>query len=203
MRVPAIIATGTTITLFLAACSAPSPRATVPDRDLQLIEPPASEAKTVSDLEAGRPETRKLPEARKTPSRSRAVEPERAPPLPAPIPRAVAAIEEPELKLEVVASTESPGTLVEIPLPAPRGPGPRDEGSAPARGTDEGAGRGPTILIRGGIGSGFDDCKIHGMGGLGSGASGGIAINRVAPPLRNAGPGPGPSRSFQGGIRIR
>jgi hypothetical protein len=106
---------------------------------------------------------------------------------------------EPEATMKVVTTTETPRPMSEPSMPFIPG---AVLDSTPAHWNYGGGGggggtRGPMILIRGGMGTERDDCKVHGVGG------GGIAINRVTPPVRLAA---GNRRSFSGGggaVRIR
>ncbi len=107
---------------------------------------------------------------------------------------------QPESTLRVITQTSlpAPTPLLEVPLPAPQGPaaaGGSESGNGEMGSYPGGGSRGPMILIRGGMGTDRDDCKIHGMGG-------GIAINRLAPSFgRTSG---GSARPMGGGgIRIR
>lgn len=168
------------------ACSKPAPPSSggaspTDDREIRLVDAPSADTAVVSALEAGRGAT--LTQGSSTPETS---------------PRPVTAIRalDPEPSAEVavpsLAATEmaSPATLVPattgLPLHIPRarmpaatsvaGPG-TSTGSAPA--TLVGGTRGPVILIRGGMGTPHDDCKLHPVASRGAG----IAINNVAPPI--------------------
>jgi len=204
-RLALTLATG--LGVLAVACSKPIETAGKEgqtSRDIRLIEEPAAPG-TVSNLEAGRvnPPT-VLPEARKPSPSSRATI---ASPAPAPQPAALMADVQPESTLRVITQTNlpAPAPLVDVPLPAPQGPAPlgaSEAGLGDMGNSGSGGGsRGPMILIRGGMGTDRDDCKIHGMGGLGGlGAGGGIAINRMAPSFRPG--GGGSARPMGGGIRI-
>lgn len=197
-----IPAAGLSLCILGAACSRPSGSAVSAGapRDLRLIEPVADPG-PVSDLEAGRLPKVAIPEARRLPHASPAVALRNAP---APAPVAVPAAPEPEAAIRIVARTELPAPVPEVVLPATRGPALTGEtglGTA-LPGEADGGSRGPMILIRGGQGSARDDCKVHGMGGLGGFGGGGIAINRVTPPIG----GDSPRRRSGGGmsgVRIR
>jgi hypothetical protein len=190
--------------LLAAACSRPADIAQDREshRDIRLIEEPSADKQTVSDLEAGKTPPRvALPEARLKVATTPSAAPVAAP---AHDHAAMMAELEPEATMKVVTQTESPAPITETSLPLPSGPaagGVAD--SAPGNGGSYGGGsRGPMILIRGGMGTERDDCKIHGIGGLGGFGGGGIAINRVTPPIG----GHGSRRSFSGGggvVRIR
>lgn len=80
------------------------------------------------------------------------------------------------------STADTPNLVATPPLPATPGGsgGPADGqvlagGGIDAQPEDD---RGPRIIIRGGIGSPHDDCKIHGGGG-----GHGVAINSRMPPL--------------------
>lgn len=188
--------------LLAVACSRPGNTTKDQEayRDIRLIEEPSRDKQTVSDLEAGRSPPRvALPEARST-STSPAALPVQAPAL-----NHAAMVAELELEatMRVVTQTESPAPMGETSLPALRGPAPGGVAdSAPGNTGSYGGGgsRGPMILIRGGMGGARDDCKIHGLGGLGGG---GIAVNRLGPPIRGTS---GTNRQFSGAggvVRIR
>jgi hypothetical protein len=190
------------ILVAAAACSKPSEsdKASVDTgRDIRFATEAAGEKSTVSDLEAHRtPPRAVLPEARRRNPVLRA-----AAPTPAPTPEPVAVAAEPVLEatMRVVTQTELPAPVAEVALPAPRGPEPGLEASGDGP-SGEGD-RGPMILIRGGSGGLHDDCKLHGVGLTGLGG-GGIAINRVAPPLqRGLNRGSHSLGGRVGGIRIR
>jgi hypothetical protein len=188
--------------LLAVACSRPSDSARDQEahRDIRLIEEPSADKQTVSDLEAGKPAPRvALPEAR-----TRSPNPPAAEPAPAPSHdhAAMMAALEPEATMKVVTTTEPPASMSEPSMPFIPG---AVLDSTPAHwnyGGGGGGNRGPMILIRGGMGTERDDCKVHGVGGLGGLGGGGIAVNRVTPPIRLA----GGNRSFSGGggvVRIR
>jgi len=180
--------------LLAVACSRPSDSARdqKAHRDIRLIEEPSTDKQTVSDLEAGKPSPREaIPEAR-----TRSPNPPAAEPAPAPSHNhaAMMAELEPEATMKVVTTTETPAPLNEPSMPFIPG---AILDSTPAHwnyGGGGGGSRGPMILIRGGMGTDRDDCKIHGMGG--------IAINRMTPPVRGVG---GNRSNFSGGgiVRIR
>jgi hypothetical protein len=198
MRV--ILPAGLSTCLVLAACSRPSDSARTVEspRDLRLAEPTV-DTRTVSDLEAGRTPPRVArPESTRRPSPTRSAEAVAPTPAHAAMPVAMDSL----VSMRVVTRAELPVPMPEVSLPAPSGPalaGP--EVGAEDPGQAQGGHRGPMILIRGGMGSPHDDCKIHGLGGLGGLGGGGIAINRVAPPVR--GGSGGAPRSVGGTVRIR
>jgi len=141
----------------------------------------------VSDLEAGRNTRmpRARPVARKISAASEIHQP-------AQITEAEPA---PRMSTSVLAVAETASELAEVPFPAPatavaEGPGAGDGDHQ----VFAGGSREPTVIIRGGLGSPRDDCKIHGRG-----ARGGIAINSIAPPMRGQSIG----RSMPGYVRIR
>lgn len=167
------------------ACSkpAPSPVGDSPadDREIRLVDAPPADSAVVSALEAGRGAT--LNHESSTPHTSNR-------------PAAAIASSDPEPGAEVavpsLAVTEMAAPVALVPasttLPlrvagtgvpaAASGAGPATSaGSAPAM--PAGGTRGPVILIRGGMGTPHDDCKLHPVASRGAG----IAINNVAPPI--------------------
>ena len=190
-----VLPTALTVAL-LAACSKPESKdPTVPaskTRDLQLVESPAAEARGVSDLEAGT----RIPLAR--PSAHRASAP--AVPQPEALPVEAPA---PLLAPRVTSGSPVRGEMSLVSMPA--APTRMEAGSSAGTmdgdrsgGREPGSSRGPMVIIRGGLGSPRDDCKIHGPGGLG-GFGGGILVNRTTPPMR----GTSSPRFFPGPVRIR
>lgn len=182
MRVRSIL-TAALLAGISVACSKPASNTQTPDlstqtddRQIRLVDAPSPDAPVVSALEAGLDS--RLTQGRSTPQRSghsRMVAPAAGPDPAAAEPAAEAAL--PSLALTEVApaAVRAPTTTV---LPTARGLAPavtRGEGAAPAQGTS----RGPVILIRGGMGTADDDCKLHPVAGRGMG----IAINNVAPPI--------------------
>ena len=161
---------------WLVACSRPAPE-TAASRDIRLPASAAA-APTVSNLEAGK--TRLAPPAPRAP---------RAAPAPEPVlERKVPVVA--EVGLPKVVSAVSPTTtgLAEAPDHMPMAAMPaaaeEDHGSGSARVVDDAYRHGGTIMIRGGLGGTDDKCDLRPRG-----YRGGIAINRVTPPL------------FRGGIR--
>ena len=188
-----------TASLLAVACSKPastdqndeSPERRT--REIQLVETPGSDARVVSDLEAGRdsrallagPIARKRPASRAMNHQAEIMAAEPAPPT--------------QVTMSVVSVTEAPSELAQVPLPAPAGAVAEGRGPGGVRGGGDypsfgGGSREPTIIIRGGMGSPHDDCKIHGTG-----ARGGIAVNSIAPPMRGQSIG----RFMPGNVRIR
>ncbi len=176
----------TLITLITAAaCSKPdSTRDERPEstsarsRDIQLVDAAATEAKVVSDIESGRAPA--IPTLRVGKAVQRAAIREKAPiDLTTPIRMAVVSERASETETVALVAAEMPA----VGGAAGRGPSPalEDATAGASRGPSDWS-REPTVIIRGGMGSPRDDCKIHGTGGLGGG--GGIAINSIAPPFR-------------------
>jgi hypothetical protein len=179
MRVRSIL-TAALLAGISVACSKPASNTQTPDqsaqtddRQIRLVDAPSPDAPVVSALEAGLDS--RLTQGHSTPQRtghSRMVAPA-AGPEPA---AAEAALPSLALTERAPAAVLAPTTTV---LPAARGLVPavaRGEGSSPA---PSGGTRGPVILIRGGMGTADDDCKLHPVASRGMG----IAINNVAPPI--------------------
>jgi hypothetical protein len=165
-----------------AACSKPAPgnsrtadaRSPTDDREIRLVDAPSSDAPVVSALEARRgsavPQSSSIghttSQSERVPSPSDS-EPGKEPALPS-------------LALtEVAAPADLVPPMTSLPARAAetRVSGPRTSAdSAPA---PYGGARGPMILIRGGMGTPHDDCKLHPVAVRGIG----IAINNVAPPI--------------------
>lgn len=160
------------------ACSKPAPQppgAESDDREIRLVDAPSADSAVVSALEAGRGAT--LTQESSTPATS--TRPGTAISSSAPEPSAEVAV--PSLAVtEMAAPAELAPATTSLPLrsAATREAGPvTSAGSAPA--TLAGGTRGPVILIRGGMGTPHDDCKLHPVASRGVG----IAINNVAPPI--------------------
>ena len=169
------------------ACSKPAPPlpgADAPndDREIRLVDAPsADDLPVVSALEAGREAT--LDQGSSTLRTS--IRRDSAIPVSTPEPRAEAAV--PSLAVtEMAAPAALAPATTSLPMPSAgtgmpaaigaAGSG-TSAGSAPA--TLAGGTRGPFILIRGGMGTPHDDCKLHPVASRGAG----IAINNVAPPI--------------------
>ena len=163
--------------VWLVGCSSPTPESAA-SRDIRLAAPTSAGAPTVSSLEAGK--TQLAAPARHVPKAAPAPEPvlERKVPVVA------------EVGLPKVVSAVSPATtgLAEAPDHMPMAAMPaapeEDHGSGSARVVDDAYRHGGTIMIRGGLGGIDDKCDLRPRG-----YRGGIAINRMTPPL------------FRGGIR--
>jgi hypothetical protein len=181
---------------WVGACSRPTSQndqstSTAGTRQIELVNPPSSEVRLASDLEA-----RRAP----TPVRSRTTDPLTTQAVAAGQADATpkndhammaAAAVVPEVGRTTSSMIDAPLTLAAAPLPvpAPLSATPTmlvgdafGAGSGPSAGNDADpwpgpVTRGPTIIIRGGMGSPVDDCKIHGQGGRGPG----LAINRITP----------------------
>ena len=174
-----------------AACSKPAPDTTrIPgagsptdDREIRLVDEPSPDAPVVSALEAGlgsaishgnstpRAITHPVPEANAT-------RPEGHPELRADVGLPSLALTEMAAPATLApSSARLPVRLAGTGLPA----APRDAGQSPSTGSAPAFGgtRGPVILIRGGMGTPHDDCKLHPVASRGVG----IAINNVAPPI--------------------
>jgi hypothetical protein len=198
---------------WVGACSRPTSQndqstSNAGTRQIELVNPPASGV-LASDLE-----TRRAP----TPARSRTTD--------RPVTQAIssgqadatpthdhammaAAVVVPEVGRTTSSVIDAPLTLAAAPLPAPHSTAPTmlvgdafGAGSGPSAGNDSESwpgpvSRGPTILIRGGMGSPVDDCKIHGQGGRGPG----LAINRITPSFGSEVRGNSGGRFPRGGIR--
>jgi hypothetical protein len=181
----AALMTGITV-----ACSKPAPSnsqapgagSPADDREIRLVDAPSSDAPVVSALEAGREATHTLGIST---SHTRS--------------RPVVAAASPAGDLESSPEADLPSlALTEVAVPATLVPSTRSlpvstaGTGVPAAGTDDqrgtagggvptpyGGTRGPVILIRGGMGTPHDDCKLHPVASRGAG----IAINNVAPPI--------------------
>ena len=155
-------------------------------RVINLAGDSAQDAAVVSPLEAGRPIIQTVSR-----STQRSVAPEAPTPEPAPEAahgnHALAAIDLTPQVRTVAATSEVSGGMDYAPIaattpnvPASNGTvavGPESRGVQPSFDMPA-RGRGPVILIRGGNGSGHDDCKIHPRG---INRTIGTAVNRLAP----------------------
>ena len=198
------IATALMMGAWLGACSEPASRTAGRSgsdhpgdaRDARLAEPATPEAPVASDLEIGRRESViALPHH---------VHPPRLAELGVKalvvVPRVVAGTQEvAEQQLEAVPLPEiqshtiylAPTGEMEGPSPVHVTAGP-SLGGEPLIGRDYGGSRGPSIIIRGGMGGVDDKCDLRPHG------AGGIAINRSVPPI---GGGNGRGWSPRGGLR--
>jgi hypothetical protein len=96
--------------------------------------------------------------------------------------------------MHLTASAETVLTLQAAPGAIPLASPPRSEGASSGRGFEPqlaGGSRGPTIIIRGGMGGPDDDCDLmHRRRGFGA------AVNRMAPPIGGRSGGYGGSPRF-------
>lgn len=179
---------------WVGACSRPTSQndqstSAASTREIELVNPTASEIRLASDLEARRAPTpvRSRTTDRRTTQAVAAGQADATPTHDHAMMAAVAVV--PEVGRTTSSMIEAPLTLAAAPLPAPVSTTPTmlvgdafGAGSGPSAGNDSDpwpgpVTRGPTIIIRGGMGSPVDDCKIHGQGGRGPG----LAINRITP----------------------
>ena len=160
----------------------PGPGSPVDDREIRLVDAPASDAPVVSALEAGRESTHTQGTSTRH-AQSMPVAPAASPTSDLE-PRTKAAL--PSLALTEMAAPEAlvPSTT-SLPVRT-AGTGVPAAGTDDQRSTSEGSARtpyggtrGPVVLIRGGMGTPHDDCKLHPVASRGAG----IAINNVAPPI--------------------
>ncbi len=162
---------------WLAACSKPAPESSA-SRDIRLATPASAGAPTVSTLESGN--TRLAPPAPRVRRADPAPEPvlERKLPVVAEVglPKVVSAVSPANASL-----AEAPDHLPMAAMPAAAMPE-EDHGSGSARVVDDAYRHGGTIMIRGGLGGIDDKCDLRPRG-----YRGGIAINRMTPPLSPGG----------------
>lgn len=179
---------------WVGACSRPTSQndqstSNAGTRQIELVNPPASGV-LVSDLEARRAPTpaRSRTTDRRTTQAVAAGQADATPSHDHAMMAATAVV--PGVGRTTSSLIEAPMALAAAPLPAPASTTPTmlvsdafGAGSGPSAGNDSDPGpgpvsRGPTIIIRGGMGSPVDDCKIHGQG-----RGPGLAINRITPPF--------------------
>jgi hypothetical protein len=188
MRARTIVAA--LMTGISVACSKPTPSnsqapgagSPADDREIRLVDAPSSDAPVVSALEAGREprhtqgiaarHTRAMPVATAA-SPASDLEPSTAAALPS---LALTEMEAPEALVPSTASL--PVRTAGTGVPAAGTDDQRGTSGGGVR-TPYGGTRGPVILIRGGMGTPHDDCKLHPVASRGAG----IAINNVAPPI--------------------
>ena len=201
---------------WVGACSRPTSQndqstSAAGTRQIELVNPTSSDAGLASDLEARRAPTqlRNRTTDRSTTQAVAAGQADATPSHDHAMMAAVAAV--PEVGRTTSSTIDAPVTLAETPLPeqapvsstptmlvgdsfgAVGGPSAAGNDSDPWPGP---VSRGPTILIRGGMGSPVDDCKIHGQG-----RGPGLAINRITPSFGSEVRGNSGGRFPRGGIR--
>jgi hypothetical protein len=194
--------------ISVVACSRPSsqndPALGSPEsRQIELVGAPGSDAPLASDLETKRSSKARAPSAPRVAAAAAAAGQPDATPTHDHAMSAVAisprvgtttsVIADPDRDLARAPVPSAPSILVSTSFGAAAVSG------GPSAGTEPDAGpgpihRGPTILIRGGMGGPHDDCKIHGT-------SPGLAINRMTPGFGNEVRGNTGGRFPRGGIR--
>jgi hypothetical protein len=197
---------------WVGACSRPASQsdqtAAARTRQIELATPTPPDMELTSDLEARRaPAPVRNQTAGRTLQAAAAGQAGTHPTHNHAMMAAVAAV--PEVGRPTSSTVEAPVTLAATPLPV------REQVSTPTMlvsGSFEAVGgpsagydqdlspgpvsRAPTILIRGGMGSPVDDCKIHGQG-----RGPGLAINRITPSFGSEVRGNSGGRFPRGGIR--
>ena len=162
---------------WLVGCSKPAPESAA-SRDIRMPAPASADAPTVSTLEAGK--TRLATPAPHAPRAAPAAEPvlERKAPVVAEVglPKVVPAVGPATTSL-----TEAPDHMPMASMPMAAA-AEEDHGSGSARVVDDAYRHGGTIMIRGGLGGIDDKCDLRPRG-----YRGGIAINRMTPPLSPGG----------------
>ena len=177
----AALLAGISVACSKPASQAPGAASPTDDREIRLVDAPSADHPVVSALEAGREAT--LSQGSSTPHASTSP----GTVIPASDAQPSAEVAVPSLAVtEMAAPAVLVPTTTSLPLrisgtgvPAvtsEAGPG-TSAGRTPAR--LAGGTRGPVILIRGGMGTPHDDCKLHPVASRGVG----IAINNVAPPI--------------------
>jgi hypothetical protein len=173
------------------ACSKPGPGngqtadagSPTDDREIRLVDEPSLDAPVVSALEAGLAATLRegsstlrttSPSGREAGATSPKAQPEPGAEVGLP---SLALTEMAAPATLVPSATSLPVRLAGTGMPAAA----RDAGHTTSAGNAPASGgtRGPVILIRGGMGTPHDDCKLHPVASRGVG----IAINNVAPPI--------------------
>ena len=164
-----------------AACSKPAPQSSgaaspTDDREIRLVDSPLADSAVVSALEAGRAVI--LNQTARTSTRPGTAIPAFDPDPDTEVP-SLAVTEMAAPAALVPATTSLPLRIAGTGAPAAT----REAGSGTSAGstpaTLAGGTRGPVILIRGGMGTPHDDCKLHPV----ASRAAGIAINNVAPPI--------------------
>ena len=165
----------------LAACSKPAPDSEKLTQGTTQAAPvlvaPPSEAQVVSALEAGHGSGLDLIRRTETKGTGQAKARRPSPRTPTPVQQAADAMA--MSAPEVTASAASP-TLASAPAAMPTATLPAGRGVVEDVPLNLGSNRGPMILIRGGVGTIEDDCKIHGPNRFGPG----VAINNRLPAMQ-------------------
>lgn len=188
------------MTASVGACSEPSsdgPRRMQAARQIDLPEPPPADGAVASPLESG--QTPKPAPTRAARRRVATVTAGTVAPAEAAHHHDVVVTEAPVPALRVSTTAVGAGPVLESPtrIPAAASPeaAPQPGQATEPRGHPEHVTRGPTIIIRGGMGGVHDDCDLRNHG-----QRGGAAVNRLAPSFA-AGSRGGMSTGFRGGIR--
>jgi hypothetical protein len=165
----------------LAACSKPAPDPEEITKGAAQAAPvlvaPPSEAQVVSDLEAGHGDGLDLIRRTETKGTGQAKARRPTPRTPTPVQQAANAM---AMSAPEVTATATSPTLVSAPSAMPTATLPAGRGAVEDVPLNLGSNRGPMILIRGGVGTIEDDCKIHGPNRFGPG----VAINNRLPAMQ-------------------
>ena len=163
----------------VVACSKPADREESTQGTAEaapLLVAPPSEAQVVSALEAGHGAGLDLIRRTETKGTGQAKARRPTPRTPTPVQAAADAMA--MSAPEVTANAASP-TLASAPSSMPTAALPAGRGTVEDVPLNLGNNRGPMILIRGGVGTIEDDCKIHGPNRFGPG----VAINNRLPAM--------------------
>ena len=162
----------------LAACSKPAPDSEKLTQGTTQAAPvlvaPPSEAQVISALEAGHGAGLDLIRRTETKGTGQAKARRPAPRTPTPVQATADAM---AMSAPEVTATAASPTLASAPSTMPTAALPAGQGQVEDA---PGSNRGPMILIRGGVGTIEDDCKIHGPNRFGPG----VAINNRLPVLQ-------------------
>ena len=165
----------------LAACSKPVPDSEeltqVSTKAAPVQVAPPSDAQVVSALEAGHGAGLDLIRRTETKGTGQAKARRPTPRTPTPVQAAAEAM---AISAPEVTATAASPTMASAPSSMPTAALPAGRGQVEDVPLNLGSNRGPMILIRGGVGTIEDDCKIHGPNRFGPG----IAINNRLPVMQ-------------------